>query len=92
MRFQAWEPKFLKLAERAVLQAAVVLSTPFPGVTQGGARSMGTPTGSRATLTIQPTQKPLVTPQQPKRKCNLKSISLYKQLILWDFHFKHLNC
>lgn len=87
----AWEPKFLKLAE-LFLQAASVPSTAFPGVTQGGASSLGTPTGSRVTLTMQPTQKPLVTTQPPKRKCNLKSISLYKQLILWDFRFKPLNC
>lgn len=45
--------------DKAVLQAAAVLSSPFPGVTQGGANSLGTPTVSRVTLTMQPTQKPL---------------------------------
>lgn len=73
-------------AGRAVIQfQAAVLSSWFSGGTYEGTSSLGTPTGSRVTLTMQPTQKPLLTTQQPKRKCNLKSISLYKQLILWDF-------
>lgn len=39
--------------------------------------------------TKQPTQKSLLI---LNRKWNLKSISLCKQLTLWDFHFKPLNC
>lgn len=57
-------------ADRAILHIAVILSSLFPGETQGGISSLGTHTGSRMTLTLQPTQKPLVTIQQPKRKCN----------------------
>ena len=93
----SWKPKFLELAElfssfRMQYFPLGSLVGEGMGGKQGGTGHQCIPPGSRLTLTMQPTQRLLITTQQPNRKCNLKSIFLYKQLILWDFHFKFPNC
>lgn len=86
-----WEFKFMELEKLFLLDWSTFFAVLGVRKTQEGPNWPGTFTGIQVKLTIQPTQQPIFT-QQSKTKCNLKNVSLCKQLILWDLHLKFLNC